>query len=79
MFFALKGENFNGNTFAEDAISKGAAFAIIDDIKYKINGQYLLVDDVLIALQNLALFHRKYLNIPIISLTGSNGKTTTNL
>ena len=77
MFFALKGGNFNGNTFAEDAISKGAAFAIIDDIKHKINGQYLLVDDVLIALQNLALFHRKYLNIPIISLTGSNGKTTT--
>ena len=77
MFFALKGENFNGNKFAENAIIEGAAFAIIDEPEYKINDQYIIVDDVLSALQNLALFHRKYLNIPIISLTGSNGKTTT--
>ncbi|WP_028872954.1 UDP-N-acetylmuramoyl-tripeptide--D-alanyl-D-alanine ligase [Psychroserpens burtonensis] len=77
MFFALQGGNFNGNKFAEDAIKNGASFAIIDDIEYKINDQYLMVDDVLIALQNLALFHRKHLNTPIISLTGSNGKTTT--
>ncbi|MFT5628612.1 MAG: UDP-N-acetylmuramoyl-tripeptide--D-alanyl-D-alanine ligase [Glaciecola sp.] len=77
MFFALKGENFNGNKFAKNAIKEGAAFAIIDEPEYKINDQYIIVDDVLSALQNLALFHRKYLNIPIISLTGSNGKTTT--
>lgn len=77
LFFALKGENFNGNKFAKDAIKEGAAFAIIDEAEYKINDQFILVDDVLSALQNLALFHRKYLNIPIISLTGSNGKTTT--
>ena len=77
MFFALKGGNFNGNKFARDAIKKGAAFAIIDEPEFKINDQYIIVDDVLSALQNLALFHRKYLNIPIISLTGSNGKTTT--
>ncbi|MFT5847422.1 MAG: UDP-N-acetylmuramoyl-tripeptide--D-alanyl-D-alanine ligase [Psychroserpens sp.] len=77
MFFALKGGNFNGNKFAKDAIKQGALFVIIDDPKYKINDQYIIVDDVLIALQQLASFHRKYLNIPIISLTGSNGKTTT--
>jgi UDP-N-acetylmuramoyl-tripeptide--D-alanyl-D-alanine ligase len=77
MFFALQGGNFNGNKFAEDAIKNGASFAVIDDIEYKISDQYLMVDDVLIALQNLALFHRKHLNTTIISLTGSNGKTTT--
>ena len=77
MFFALKGGNFNGNKFAKDAIKNGAAFAIIDEADYRISDQYLLVEDVLSALQDLALFHRKFLNIPIISITGSNGKTTT--
>jgi UDP-N-acetylmuramoyl-tripeptide--D-alanyl-D-alanine ligase len=77
MFFALKGGNFNGNKFAKDAIREGAAFAIIDEPEYKINDQYIIVEDVLSTLQSLALFHRKYLGIPIISLTGSNGKTTT--
>ncbi|MFD2916407.1 UDP-N-acetylmuramoyl-tripeptide--D-alanyl-D-alanine ligase [Psychroserpens luteus] len=77
MFFALKGGNFNGNKFAKEAIKNGAAFAIIDEADYKISDQYLLVEDVLSALQDLALFHRKSLNIPIISITGSNGKTTT--
>jgi UDP-N-acetylmuramoyl-tripeptide--D-alanyl-D-alanine ligase len=77
MFFALKGENFNGNKFAKDAIKKGAAYAIIDKKDFQISNQYLLVDDVLKTLQELATLHRKTLNIPIISLTGSNGKTTT--
>ncbi len=77
MFFALKGGNFNGNKFAKEAIKNGAAFAIIDEADYRISDQYLLVEDVLSALQDLALFHRKFLNIPIISITGSNGKTTT--
>nr|WP_321222875.1 UDP-N-acetylmuramoyl-tripeptide--D-alanyl-D-alanine ligase [uncultured Psychroserpens sp.] len=77
MFFALKGDNFNGNKFAKDALSNGAAFVIIDEPEYKLNDKYIVVKDVLRTLQDLAVFHRKFLNIPIISLTGSNGKTTT--
>ena len=77
MFFALKGENFNGNKFASDAIKKGAKYAIIDQIEYKESENYILVDDVLKTLQDLASYHRNYLNIKIIALTGSNGKTTT--
>jgi UDP-N-acetylmuramoyl-tripeptide--D-alanyl-D-alanine ligase len=77
IFFALKGENFNGNKFAEDALKKGASYAIIDEEKYKLNDKFILVENVLEALQNLATYHRKYLKLPIISLTGSNGKTTT--
>ncbi len=77
MFFALKGENFNGNTFAKNALEQGASFAVIDEEVYQINEQYILVDNVLKTLQALATFHRKSLNIPIIALTGSNGKTTT--
>ncbi|MEM5566974.1 UDP-N-acetylmuramoyl-tripeptide--D-alanyl-D-alanine ligase [Psychroserpens sp. AS72] len=77
LFFALKGGNFNGNQFAKDALKNGAAFVVIDEVDYKVNDQYILVEDVLSSLQKLSSFHRKYLNIPIISLTGSNGKTTT--
>ncbi|SDR65486.1 UDP-N-acetylmuramoyl-tripeptide--D-alanyl-D-alanine ligase [Formosa sp. Hel1_31_208] len=77
MFFALKGDNFNGNKFAEEALNKGATFAVIDQKEYQVNSKYLLVDNVLETLQNLATLHRKKLNTPIISLTGSNGKTTT--
>jgi UDP-N-acetylmuramoyl-tripeptide--D-alanyl-D-alanine ligase len=77
LFFALKGENFNGNTFAEKALELGARFAIIDDKTYQTNERMLLVDDVLQTLQELANYHRKQLQIPIIGLTGSNGKTTT--
>lgn len=76
IFFALKGDNFNANEFASQAIEKGAAFAVVDEALYAINSQCLLVDDVLIALQNLAKYHREKLNIPVIGLTGSNGKTT---
>lgn len=77
LFFALKGDNFDGNLFAEEAIKKGAAFAIVDDENVVLNEQFILVNDVLQTLQNLAKFHRSYLNIKIIALTGSNGKTTT--
>ncbi|MDY7395408.1 UDP-N-acetylmuramoyl-tripeptide--D-alanyl-D-alanine ligase [Aureibaculum sp. 2210JD6-5] len=77
LFFALKGDNFNGNKFAKDAIKKGASYAIIDEAIYQTNNNCILVNDVLETLQKLATFHRKELNIPIIGLTGSNGKTTT--
>ncbi len=76
MFFALKGKNFNGNIYAEEAIRKGAKYAIIDEEKYK-NSQTILVEDTLKTLQELAMYHRNYLKTPIIALTGSNGKTTT--
>ena len=77
IFFALKGENFNGNNFARIALDSGAAFAIIDEAEYSIPGKTILVDDVLTSLQQLALHHRKQFNIPFIAITGSNGKTTT--
>lgn len=76
IFFALKGDNFNANEFANQAIEKGAAFVVIDEAKFATNEHCLLVDDVLTALQDLARHHRKQLNIPVIGLTGSNGKTT---
>ena len=80
IFFALRGENFNGNTFAKQALQNGAVSVIIDDkdvAKELRTTEYILVKDVLKTLQELAKFHRNYLNIPIIGLTGSNGKTTT--
>lgn len=77
LFFALKGEHFDANTFAKQAIEAGAAYAVIDNPDYKAGDRYLLVDDVLPALQDLARHHRKQLNIPVIGLTGTNGKTTT--
>ena len=77
LYFALTGANFNGNTFAEEAIAKGAAYSIVDQKEYATNAHCILVDDVLSTLQALASYHRSMLNIPIIGLTGSNGKTTT--
>src|SRR5437899_638371 len=68
LFFALKGDKFDANTFAKQAIDGGAAYAIIDNPAYKINDQCLLVADVLTALQELARHHRKQLNIPVIGL-----------
>jgi len=76
IFFALKGVHFNGNEFAQAAVDKGAYKVIIDEEKY-INDHSILVPNVLKTLQELATFHRVFLNIPIIALTGSNGKTTT--
>lgn len=78
IFFALKGPNFDANEFASEALGKGAAIAVIDDEKYKQqDDRFILVEDVLETLQALARHHRDQLNIPVISLTGSNGKTTT--
>ncbi|MFD2101704.1 UDP-N-acetylmuramoyl-tripeptide--D-alanyl-D-alanine ligase [Flagellimonas iocasae] len=77
LFFALKGPNFNGNEFATDALEKGAAYAIIDEEAYKTSERHILCDDVLQTLQQLATYHRKKSNAKVISLTGSNGKTTT--
>lgn len=76
LFFALKGENFNGNAFAQQALDSGAAYAIIDEVAYAIEGKTILVTDVLTTLQALAGYHRDQLNIPVIGITGSNGKTT---
>jgi UDP-N-acetylmuramoyl-tripeptide--D-alanyl-D-alanine ligase len=77
IFFALKGGNFNGNEFAIKALEGGAAYAVIDE-DLNINDERLLrVNDVLTALQSLATFHRHKSNIPVLAITGSNGKTTT--
>lgn len=77
IYFALKGPNFNGNTFAYAALNNGAAYAVIDEEKYATNDKCILVDDVLSTLQALAKHHRQQLAIPFIAITGSNGKTTT--
>jgi UDP-N-acetylmuramoyl-tripeptide--D-alanyl-D-alanine ligase len=76
IFFALKGPKFNANSFAEEALAKGAAYAVIDDINFKKDERYILVEDTLKTLQKLARYHRDKLDIPVIGLTGSNGKTT---
>jgi UDP-N-acetylmuramoyl-tripeptide--D-alanyl-D-alanine ligase len=75
IFFALKGDLFNANEFAQQAIEKGASYAVIDEEQY-VSEKCILVKDVLSALQDLARHHRKQLQIPVIGLTGSNGKTT---
>ena len=77
LFFALKGENFDGNAYAEKALNAGSAYAIIDDPAYVKGERTILVDDVLTTMQKLAAHHRKVLGIPVIGITGSNGKTTT--
>jgi UDP-N-acetylmuramoyl-tripeptide--D-alanyl-D-alanine ligase len=77
IFFALKGPNFNGNTFAEQAVEKNAAYVIIDEPQPINSEKIILVNDVLDTLQQLAKYHRQQLNIPFIAITGSNGKTTT--
>ncbi len=77
LFFALKGENFNGNSFAAEALKKGAAYAIIDEGEYVTGDRTILVDDVLKCLQGLATYHREQCKAKVIGLTGSNGKTTT--
>ena len=76
IFFALKGPNFNANAFADEALVKGATLAVIDDATFQREGKTFLVSDTLLALQNLARHHRSHLKIPVIGLTGSNGKTT---
>jgi len=76
MFFALKGDKFNANEFAAQALDKGATYAVIDEQKHAVSNKCIVVSDVLDTLQQLAAYHRKQLNIPVIGLTGSNGKTT---
>lgn len=77
IYFALKGPNFNGNAFAQQALDAGAAYAIVDEAEFIVNNQCILVEDVLATLQALAKHHRQQFNIPFIAITGSNGKTTT--
>jgi UDP-N-acetylmuramoyl-tripeptide--D-alanyl-D-alanine ligase len=77
MFFAIKGENFDANTFAKEALDLGALFVVIDNESYFIDERTILVKNSLETLQELAKFHRSYLGLPIVALTGSNGKTTT--
>lgn len=77
MFFAIKGENFDANTFAKQALDLGALYVVIDNESYFIDERTILVNNSLETLQELAKFHRAYLKLPIIALTGSNGKTTT--
>lgn len=79
LFFALKGDNFNGNKFAQKALDLGAAYAIIDEEEYDVHDQMIYVPDALKALQDLATYHRNQFDasIPFIGITGSNGKTTT--
>ena len=77
IFLALKGESFNGNIFAESAIEKGCAYAIIDEPEYKKDDRFILVDNCLQTFKDLAREHRRHFDIPIIGITGTNGKTTT--
>nr|HPK04373.1 UDP-N-acetylmuramoyl-tripeptide--D-alanyl-D-alanine ligase [Bacteroidales bacterium] len=77
IFIALKGESFDGNQYAEDAIELGASYAIVDNPSFVNSEKYILVSNTLETLQQLALFHRKRFNIPVIAITGTNGKTTT--
>lgn len=77
IFFALKGESFNGNLYAEMAVQKGCSYAVVDEKEHANDERFILVDDVLTTLQLLANHHRRTLGTPIIGITGSNGKTTT--
>ena len=77
IFFALKGDNFNANAFALSALEKGCAFAVVDEPEFAIDERFILVENVLESLQQLAAYHRKQLGTRIIGITGTNGKTTT--
>ena len=77
LFIAIRGDRFDANTFAKEALDKGALYVIIDNPNFFIDERTIIVSDSLLALQELAKFHRKYLKLPILALTGSNGKTTT--
>jgi UDP-N-acetylmuramoyl-tripeptide--D-alanyl-D-alanine ligase len=76
IFFALRGERFNANEFSEKSLESGALYAVIDDPAYYKDERFILTDNVLNTLQDLARFHRDQLDIPVVGLTGSNGKTT---
>lgn len=76
IFFALKGDRFNANEFSQQALERGASYVVLDDATYAVNDRCIVVGDVLTTLQKLARYHRDQLSIPVIGLTGSNGKTT---
>ena len=76
LFFALRGDNFNANAFALSALENGATYAIIDENEYAIDERFILVDNVLETLQQLAKYHRNQLDTTVIGITGTNGKTT---
>ena len=76
IFFSLSGPNFDGNKFAKQALDKGALYAIVSNEKYALNNKYIVVENTLTTLQDLAKFHRNKLKIPFIAITGTNGKTT---
>lgn len=77
IFFALKGSNFNGNEYAQKALESGCRYAVVDEEPLVVNDKIILVSDVLETLQELANYHRRQLKLPIIAITGTNGKTTT--
>lgn len=77
LFVALKGDNFDANSFAKEALANGASYVLLDNSDYYIDERTILVEDTLHALQDLAKYHRNFLKLPIVALTGSNGKTTT--
>ena len=77
IFFALKGERHDGNRFASAALEQGASYVVVDDPDVVLDERYLLVEDVLQCLQQLARHHRRQFSIPLLAITGSNGKTTT--
>ena len=77
LFFAFKGASFDGNAFAPQALEQGAAICVISDPQYKVDDRCLVVPDVLATLQELAREHRRHLTVPVIGITGTNGKTTT--
>ncbi|KAA6440638.1 UDP-N-acetylmuramoyl-tripeptide--D-alanyl-D-alanine ligase [Dyadobacter flavalbus] len=77
LFFALKGDKFDGNLYAQEALQKGAAYAVVDNPETVAGPRFLLVENVLAALQDLARHHRRTFAFPVVALTGSNGKTTT--
>ena len=77
MFIALKGETFNGNAFAKQALEKGCRYAVVDEAQYADDPNIFLVDDCLKTLQMLAREHRRRMGTPIVGITGTNGKTTT--
>ncbi|MCD7710723.1 MAG: Mur ligase domain-containing protein, partial [Porphyromonadaceae bacterium] len=77
LFFALRGENFDGNKFAAQALAAGCSYAVVDDPSVMIDNRYILVENGLLALQDLALYHRRAWGRTVIGVTGTNGKTTT--
>ena len=76
LFFAFRGENFDGNAFAPQALEQGAALCVVSDPRFGVDERCIVVDDVLEVLQQLASYHRSQLSIPVIGITGTNGKTT---